>query len=210
MWVGLHLRWLQIGLHPWIMEAAANLPQQWRQQHWQLRHWLLRWRWQCGSSSGGLHPNRWGYRALPGPGRRCAQASPSWLALCPCSLRYALVACATPSQLALRACSLGFALAAWLCPCGSRYALAAWAVAAAAAAAGVAAVEVTAANACPRGSRYALAGLGFALAAWLCLLRSRGSCYTLAARLCPNTTIKQQSSDRKSCFGSAAAYLPQR
>ncbi len=26
----------------------------------------------------------------------------------------------------------------------------------------------------------------------------------------PNTTIKQQSSGRKSCFGSAVAYLPQR
>jgi hypothetical protein len=53
---GLHLRWLQIGLHPWLAEAAANLPQQWWQQHWQLWHWLLQWRWQCGSSSGELHP----------------------------------------------------------------------------------------------------------------------------------------------------------
>jgi hypothetical protein len=74
---------------------------------------------------------------------------------------------------------------AWLCPRGSCYALTAQAAAAVAVAA--AAVEATAANACPRGSRYAL-----------------------LARLCPNTTIKQQSSSRKSCFGSAAAYLPQR
>ncbi len=89
VWVGSHLRWLQIGLRPWIAEAAANLPQQRRQQHWQLRHRLLRWRWQCGSGSGGLHPNGRGSRARPGRGRRCAQASPSRLALRPRGLHYA-------------------------------------------------------------------------------------------------------------------------
>jgi hypothetical protein len=119
--VGSHLRWLQIGLRPWLMEATANLPQQQRQQHWQLWHWLLLWWWQCGSSSSGLHPNGQGSRARPGRGRRCAQALPLWLAL--------------------QACGSGFALAAWLCT---------------------------------------------------------------------HTTIKQQSSGRKSFFGSAAAYLPQR
>ncbi len=49
-----------------------------------------------------------------------------------------------------------------------------------------------------------------ALAARLCPLCPCGSRYALAARLCQNTTIKQQSSGRKSCSGSAAAYLPQR
>jgi hypothetical protein len=90
------------------------------------------------------------------------------------------------------------------------FALTAWAAAAAAAAVAAVAVEATVANARLRGSRYVLAGLGFALAARLRPLRPRGSRYALAARLRSNTTIKQQSSGRKSCFGSAAAYLPQR
>jgi hypothetical protein len=46
---------------------------------------------------------------------------PSRLALCPCSLGFALAACAMPSRLALRPCGLGFALAA----CATHYALAA-------------------------------------------------------------------------------------
>ncbi len=91
---------------------AANLPQQRRQQHWQLQHWLLRWRWQCGSGSGGLHPNGRGSWARPGWGRRCAQALPLRLALHPCGLGFALAACVTPSRLRL-------------CPRGLRYALAA-------------------------------------------------------------------------------------
>jgi hypothetical protein len=140
-----------------------------------------------------------------------AWALPLWL-----TLRHA--ACATPSRLALRPCSLGFALAAralpsrlGLCPHGSRYALAAWSAAAAAVAAvAVAAVEAKAANARPCGFHYTLAGSGFALVTWLCPLLPRDLRYTLAARLRPNTTIKQQSRGRKSCFGSAAAYLPQR
>jgi hypothetical protein len=101
---------------------------------------------------------------------------------------FAPAAHTTPSRLGLR-------------PRGSRYALVARAAAAAAVAA--AAVEATAANARPRRS-------GFALASRLRPLRPRGSRYALAARLRPHTTIKQQSSGRKSCFGSAAAYLPQR
>jgi hypothetical protein len=118
----LHLRWLRIGLRPWIAEAAANLPQQWRQQHWQLRHRL-----QCGSSSGGLHPNDRGSRAWRGRGRRCAQALPLRLALCPRGLGFALAACAMPLRLALRPCGLGFTLRLvlratcsrlGLCPCG--------------------------------------------------------------------------------------------
>ncbi len=142
---------------------------------------------------------------------------PLQLGLCSRGLRYALAACATPLRLGLCPCGLryalrsrgsGFTLAAWLCPRDLHYALAAWAAAATAVAA--AAVEATEANACPCGSRYPLAGLGFALAARLCPLRPRGSRYTLMARLRPNTTIKQQSSGRKSCFGSAATYLPQR
>ncbi len=137
-----------------------------------------------------------------------AQALPSRLALRPCGLRYALMAWASPSRLALCTRSLGFALAAWLCPCSSCYVLVAWAAAAAAVAA--AAVEATAANACLRGLRYVLAGLGFALTARLCPLCPSSLHYVLAARLCPNTTIKQQSSGHKKCFGSAAAYLPQR
>ncbi len=66
------------------------------------------------------------------------------------------------------------------------------------AAAAAAAVEATAAKACPRGSRYVFVAralpsrLGFARFA-----------------LAPHTTIKQHSSGRKRCFGSAATYLPQ-
>ncbi len=48
----------------------------------------------------------------------------------------------------------------------------------------------------PRGSHYAL--------------RARGLGFTLASRLCPHTTIKQHSSGRRRCFGSATTYLPQR
>jgi hypothetical protein len=131
------------------------------------------------------------------------------LRLHPCGSHYALAARALPLWLALSPCGLGFALAAWLCPRGSRYPLAARAAAAVVVVA-AAAVEATAANACPYGSRYVLAGLGFALAARHCPLCPRGLSYALAARLCSNTTIKQQSSNRKSCFGSAATYLPQR
>ncbi len=137
-----------------------------------------------------------------------AWALPLRLALRPRGLRYAHAAWALPSRLALCPCGLGFALAARLCPLGSCYVLVAWAAAAAAVAA--AAVEATAANACHCGLHYALAGSGFALVARLCLLCPHGSRYALTARLCPNTTIKQQSSGRKSCFSSAAAYLPQR
>ncbi len=135
-----------------------------------------------------------------------ARAIPSRLELRPRGLRYALAACTMRSWLALRARGLRYALAAWLCPLRSRYALAAQAGAAAAAAA----VEATAANARPCGSHYVLAGSGFALAARLCPLRPRGLRYALAAWLCPNTTIKQQSSGRKNCFGSAATYLLKR
>jgi hypothetical protein len=130
-----------------------------------------------------------------------ARALPSRLGLCPRGSRYALAARASPSR-------LGFALAAWLRPRGSCYTLAARAAAAAAVA--EVAVEATAANARPLGLLYTLAGSGFALAARLRPLRPRGLRYALAARLRPNTTIKQQSSGRKSCFGSTAAYLPQR
>jgi hypothetical protein len=108
------------------LEAAANLPQQRRQQHWQLRHRLLRWRWLCGSGSGGLHPNGRGSRARPGRGRRFAQALPSRLALRPRGSGFALPARASPSRLALRPRGSGFALAAHgtrsrlgLRPCGS-------------------------------------------------------------------------------------------
>ncbi len=96
---GSHLRWLQIGLHPWLAELAANLPQQRQQQHWQMRHWLLQWQWQCGRGSGGLHPNGQGSRARPGWGRMCAQALPLWLALHACGSGYALAAWALPLRL---------------------------------------------------------------------------------------------------------------
>jgi hypothetical protein len=216
VWVGSHPRWLQIGLRPWITEAAANLQQQRRQQHWQLRHWLMQWRWQCGSGSGGLPPNGRGSRARPGRGRRCDQASPSRLALCPRGSGFELAACATPSRLALRPCGLGFALAACatrsrlgLRPRGSRYALAAQAAAAAAVAA--AAVEATAANACPCGSRYALAGSGFALAVRLHPLRPRGSRSRLAARATRSRlgfAQTQQSNSKAAAAKAASAALP--
>ena len=86
LWVGSHLRRLQIGLRSWIVEATANLPQHQKQQHWQLRHWLLRWQWQCGSGSGGLHRNG---RGQPGV---------AWLGQEVCS-GFALAARATCSRL---------------------------------------------------------------------------------------------------------------
>jgi hypothetical protein len=142
-----------------------------------------------------------------------ARASPLQLTLRPRGSRYALAAWALPLRLTLCARGLGFALTAWFCPRGSCYALADWAAAAAVVAAAaveaMAAVEATETNARPCSLCYVLTGLGFALAAWLRPLCPHGLHYTLAAWLCPNTTIKQQSSGRKSCFGSAAAYLPQ-
>ena len=86
MWF--HLRWLQIGLPSWIVEARANLPKHQKQQHWQLRHWLLRWQWQCAGSSGGLHHNGWG------------QPGAAWLGQEVCS-GFALAAHATCSRLRL-------------------------------------------------------------------------------------------------------------
>jgi hypothetical protein len=121
-----------------------------------------------------------------------SECSPSWLAL-------------RARRLGLRPRSSRYALA------GSGFALAAWATRSQARALpSRLALRARRLGLRPRGLRYALAGSGFALTARLRPLCPRGSRYTLAARLCPNTTIKQQSSGRKSCFGSTAAYLPKR
>jgi hypothetical protein len=69
--------------------GSGNLPQHRKQQHWQLRHRLLRWRWQCGSGSGGLHRNG---RGQPGA---------AWSGQEVCS-GFALAARATRSRLGLR------------------------------------------------------------------------------------------------------------
>ncbi len=86
----------------------------------------------------------------------------------------------------------------------------------AAAAAVAAAVEATAAEARPRGSRYAFVarlhprGLASPALPSRLVLHARGLGFALAAQLRPHITIKQHSSGRKRCFGSATTYLPQR
>jgi hypothetical protein len=118
------------------------------------------------------------------------------LRLCPRGLHYAL-----PLRLALR-------------PRGSRYALAAWALPLRLT------LRARGLGCGGRGSGGGGGGSGsngsecspsrLALHAYRLGIHPCSLRYALAARLRPNTTIKQQSSGHKSCFSSAATYLPQR
>jgi hypothetical protein len=130
------------------------------------------------------------------------------LRLCPCGLHYALAARALPSHLGLCPPGLGFTLAACatpsrlaLCPCG----LGCGGGGGGGGGSGSDGGKCLPSRLALRACRLGLCPCGLALPTShsRLALRARGS-----AR--PNTTIKQQSSGRKSCFGNAAAYLPQR
>ncbi len=107
---GLHLRFLQIGLH------SLGL---WKQQ--QICHSRGSSSiGSCGigrcSGSGSVGAAAVGCTPTFGIAKRGLVGSGGVLRLCPFDSRFTLVAQASPSWLALCACSLGFALAAWLCP----------------------------------------------------------------------------------------------
>jgi hypothetical protein len=129
-----------------------------------------------------------------------ARASPSRLALRPRGSGFALAARASRSRLALRARGSHYALAARASPSRLGFALAAHAT--------------RSRLGLRRRRQWKRRRRMLALAARATRSQARASPsrlgFALAARLRPNTTIKQQSSGRKSCFGSAAAYLPQR
>jgi hypothetical protein len=98
LWLGSHLRWLQIGLRPWLAKAAANLPQQRQQQHLQLWwHRLLQWQQQRGSSRcNSARAAVAGCTLTVGAAGRGLDGAGGVRRLCPCGSRYALAAWALP------------------------------------------------------------------------------------------------------------------
>jgi hypothetical protein len=75
--------------------SGSGRQQQRQQQQWELRWHCLRQQRQQRQRQRQQQrqqrwlPNGWGSRARPGWGRRCAQALPLWLGLCPCGLVFA-------------------------------------------------------------------------------------------------------------------------
>jgi hypothetical protein len=147
-----------------------------------------------------------------------ACTTPLRLGLCPRGLQYALAACAMPLKLKLCPRSSRYALAAWAMPSRLGFALAAHATCSRL---GLRRwrrwqwkqrqrMLALAARAMCSQARALPSRLGFARFAVVAHATHSDSGFTFAARLRPHTTIKQHSSGRKRCFGSAATYLPQR